>query len=188
MDFKNDIIILKDTHIPSWDSIFMEMAVVFSRKSKDPNTQVGAIVTLDNRIKACGYNGFPPKCEDKEDNMFNWDRENKDPLKTKYPFVSHAERNALDFVDCSVEGGTIYTTLFPCHECATTIINKGIKRVVYLEDTYKDTWQIIASKEKLNEAGVKYEFHSIRMAICISNDKLDSDMVEKIKDFINKRN
>ena len=123
----------------SWDDFFMGVALLASKRSKDPNTQVGAcVVSKDNRILSVGYNGTP---NGYEDTCFPWDREG-DPLETKYLYVVHAERNAiLNYRGSNkdLEGAKLYVALFPCNECAKEIIQVGIKEVYYLEDKYKDT-------------------------------------------------
>ena len=76
----------------SWDEFFMGVAKLAARRSKDPNTQVGAcIVSKNNRILSVGYNGTP---NGYDDHYFPWDREG-DALETKYLYVVHAERNAI---------------------------------------------------------------------------------------------
>ena len=142
----------------SWDENFMLHAVVASSRSKDPNSQVGAcIVGSNNRILSLGYNGAPNNWDD--DN-FPWDRNNEDPKLNKYPYVIHAEMNALlnykgDNKD--LEGSTVYVTLFPCHECAKCLAQAGIKRVVYLSDKYLGTDDNTMSKTCLEYCGVTYE-------------------------------
>ncbi|MBR2705932.1 MAG: dCMP deaminase family protein [Mogibacterium sp.] len=135
----------------SWDEYFMGVALLASRRSKDPNTQVGAcIVDENNVILTTGYNGFPVGCSDDE---FPWDREGEN---TKYPYVVHAELNAiLNASGKSLKGARIYVDLFPCNECAKAIIQSGIKEVVYLSDKYADTPGVRASKLMLSTAGVK---------------------------------
>ena len=114
----------------SWDDYFMGVAMLAAKRSKDPNTQVGAcIVSPDQIILSTGYNGFPIGCSDDE---YPWEREGE---QTKYPFVVHAELNAiLNTRGKSLEGAKIYVALFPCNECAKAIIQCGIKEVVYLSD------------------------------------------------------
>ena len=135
----------------TWDEYFMGVALLASKRSKDPNTQVGAcIVDENNVILTTGYNGFPIGCSDDE---FPWDREGE---VTKYPFVVHAELNAiLNASGKSLKGARIYVDLFPCNECAKAIIQSGIKEVVYLSDKYADTPGVKASKLMLTTAGVK---------------------------------
>ena len=140
----------------SWDEYFMGIAVLSAMRSKDPNTQVGAcIVSKINRILSIGYNGTPNGYEDK---YFPWDR-NGEFLNTKYPFVCHAEMNAIsnfkgDKKD--LEDAKLYVTLFPCNECAKLVVQNGIKEIVYLSDKYKETDGTKASKIMFDACGVKY--------------------------------
>ena len=136
----------------SWEEYFMGVALLAAKRSKDPNTQVGAcIVSKDNIILSIGYNGFPCGCSD---DQFPWEREGED---TKYPYVVHAELNAiLNANGRDLRGARLYVALFPCNECAKAIIQSGIKEVVYLSDKYADTPSTKASKRMLDSAGVKY--------------------------------
>ena len=136
----------------SWDEYFMGVAMLAARRSKDPNTQVGAcIVSPDNIIVSTGYNGMPKGCSDDE---FPWEREGED---TKYPYVVHAELNAvLNANGRNLRGCSLYVALFPCNECTKAIIQSGIKEVFYLSDKYADTMGNIASKRMLMAAGVKF--------------------------------
>ena len=136
----------------SWDEYFMGVAMLAARRSKDPNTQVGAcIVSPDNIIVSTGYNGMPKGCSDDE---FPWEREGQD---TKYPYVVHAELNAiLNANGRDLRGCTLYVALFPCNECTKAIIQSGIREVFYLSDKYADTMGNIASKRMLMAAGVKF--------------------------------
>ncbi len=134
----------------SWDEYFMGVALLAAKRSKDPSTQVGAcIVSEDNIILSTGYNGFPAGCSDDE---YPWER---DGAETKYPFVVHAELNAiLNAGGRSLRGARIYVALFPCNECAKAIIQSGIREVIYLSDKYANTDSTIASKRMLTSAGV----------------------------------
>lgn len=135
----------------SWDEYFMGVALLAAKRSKDPNTQVGAcIVNKNKRILSTGYNGFPYGCSD---DLFPWEREGDD---TKYKYVVHAELNAiLNAGGKNLEGSRLYVDLFPCNECAKAIIQTGIAEVVYLYDKYADQEDTIASKKMLNSAGVR---------------------------------
>ena len=143
---------MKRTDYISWDEYFMGVAMLAARRSKDPNTQVGAcIVSDENIIISTGYNGMPKGCSDDE---FPWDREGE---QTKYPYVVHAELNAiLNANGRDLRGSKLYVALFPCNECAKAIIQSGVREVVYLSDKYKDTMGNFASKKMLDAAGVKY--------------------------------
>src|SRR5699024_52317 len=123
-------------------------------RSKDPNTQVGAcIVNDDNRIVSVGYNGFPRGCSDED---FPWERKADNQTDTKYPFVCHAELNALIYSNgLGVKDSRSYVALFPCNECAKAIIQAGIKEIIYISDKYYDTDNNRASRRMLDAAGVK---------------------------------
>lgn len=137
----------------SWDEYFMAVAVLSAKRSKDPNTQVGAcIVSPENKIVGTGYNGFPIGCSD---DVLPWAREGN-PLDTKYLYVCHAELNAILNSTRHLNGCRIYVALFPCNECAKAIIQSGIKTVIYKDDKYADSDGVKASKKMFDEAGVEY--------------------------------
>ncbi len=137
----------------SWDEYFMGVALLAAKRSKDPNTQVGACIVDDQkRILTTGYNGFPKGCSDDD---FPWNRD-ESVGETKYQFVVHAELNAiLNARGKNLAESVLYVGLFPCNECAKAIIQAGIKEVVYLSDKYANTPSTLASKRMLNAAGVK---------------------------------
>ncbi len=151
----------------TWDEYFIAIAKLTAMRSKDPSTQVGAcIVSEDNRILSVGYNGAPNGFDD--DN-FPWDRQGEN-LETKYPYVCHAEMNAVlnyrgtrkDF-----ENARIYVDLFPCNECAKIIIQSGIKKVIYLSNKYKDSENNIASRRLFDSCGVEYHQLDLEKQITI---------------------
>lgn len=136
----------------SWDEYFMGVAELSAMRSKDPHTQVGCcIVSEDHKILSMGYNGFPRGCSDDE---FPWKREGP-PLENKYFYTTHSELNAiLNYRGGSLEGASLYVTLFPCNECAKAIIQAGIREIVYDSDKYENEPSTIASKRMLKAAGV----------------------------------
>ena len=138
----------------SWDDYFMAISFLSAMRSKDPNTQVGACIVDSNKcIIGIGYNGFPRGCSDE---TLPWAREGDNELHKKYPYVVHAEVNAiLNKCSANVRGATIYVALFPCNECSKVIIQSGIKEVVYLKDTYHDTDACRASRIMFRMSGVK---------------------------------
>ena len=161
---------MKRTDYINWDEYFMGIAMLAARRSKDPNTQVGAcIVSGDNIIISTGYNGMPKGCSDDE---FPWDRKGENEAATKYPYVVHAELNAiLNASGRDLRGSRIYVALFPCNECAKAIIQSGIKEVMYLSDKYNDTMLNLVSKRMLDAAGVKYT-------------RMRTDLKELVLDFV----
>jgi dCMP deaminase len=136
----------------SWDQCFMKIAYVIAQRSKDPSTQAGSVIVTDkNIVIGLGYNGWPrnTKLDD-----FPWEREGGF-IETKYAYMVHAEENAVYNANASTENSTLYCTLFPCNECAKTIIQNGIKEVVYAEDKYHDVPAWVVSRRLLEAAGVK---------------------------------
>ena len=130
----------------------MGIAILAAKRSKDPNTQVGAcIVSPDNIIISTGYNGMPKGCSD---DLYPWEREG---AQTKYPYVVHAELNAiLNANGRDLRGSRLYVALFPCNECAKAIIQSGVREVLYLSDKYANSAATLASKRMLTSAGVRF--------------------------------
>ena len=157
MELKEDILGNKRKNYLTWDEFFIGVASLAAKRSKDPNTQVGAcIVDKENRILSIGYNGTPNGFSD---DKFPWDREGEKKIETKYPYVCHAELNAIlnyrgsrkDLVDSK-----IYVDLFPCNECAKAIVQSGIKEVIYKSDKYNGTEENDAAKYIFNKCGISY--------------------------------
>ena len=137
----------------TWDQYFMGVAKLSALRSKDPSTQVGAcIVNSDLRIVGIGYNGMPSGAKDDE---FPWGNMGE-YLDTKYPYVVHAEANAILNATQSLKGSSIFVTLFPCNECTKLIIQSGIKEIVYESDKYEHTKEHQAAVKMLKAAGVSY--------------------------------
>ena len=149
----------------SWNEYFMGVAMLSAQRSKDPNSQVGCCIVSDkHKILSMGYNGFPNGISDDE---FPWDR-NGDQLDTKYLYVCHSELNAILNTNSDLKNSTLYVTMFPCNECTKAIIQKGVKRIVYLEDKYPDSPSTIASKRMLNKVGIiveKYEINGKKIVL-----------------------
>lgn len=110
-----------------WDIRFLELAKHISGWSKDPSTKVGCVVVGEDReIRSTGFNGFPRGISDDNDRLT--DREKK------YPLICHAEENAIMHaarIGVSLKGSTAYVTWPPCSRCARSLIQAGIKEVVY---------------------------------------------------------
>jgi dCMP deaminase len=110
----------------NWDNKFIELSNLVASWSKDTNTKVGAvIVDEDNIVLSMGYNGFPRGCDDSIECRYE--------KPHKYLYTEHAERNALYHAarhGVSLNGCSIYVTMFCCSDCARGIIQSGIKRVV----------------------------------------------------------
>ena len=142
---------MKKADYLSWDEYFMGIAYLSAMRSKDPSTQVGAcIIEEDKKIIGIGYNGFPIGSNDDE---MPWNKEGEF-LDTKYPYVVHAELNAILNSIKSLKNCTIYVTHFPCNECAKAIVQSGIKKVIYFSDKHKDKDSTKASRRILENAGL----------------------------------
>lgn len=137
----------------NWNEFFLGMAEYVSKKSKDPSTKVGCVIT-DSRHRAVsvGYNGFPKGIEDN-------DRLNDRELK--YKMIIHAEQNAMLFAERSLEGCYLYVWPFqPCSNCASLIIQAGIKKVFTVPNTtgrWEENFEL--ARRNFWDAGV--EFHLI---------------------------
>jgi len=106
-----------------WDQRHLEHARLVASYSKDPSTKVGAVLVGEHHtIISVGYNGFPIGFPDRDEYYAN--RE----LKLRY--ICHAERNCLDLARCECRNSCLYCTLPPCSECAKSIVQKQIRRVV----------------------------------------------------------
>lgn len=128
----------------SWDDTFMVIAETIAKRSKDPNTKVGAvIVDKSNRVISLGYNGLVSGMNFSHIKM-----------EDKNQYMIHAEANALLQVDnrMRLEGATVYVTLSPCQDCAQALAQTGIKRVVY-----KQYRKYPASERIFEVKGIKFE-------------------------------
>jgi len=132
-----------------WDEWFVGMAKYVSTASKDPSTQVGAvIVDRKNRVISTGYNGFPRGVDDLPERLTTRD--------VKYTMIVHAEINAILFATQPLDGATLYLWPFlSCSHCSSIIINTGIKKVV-APFNYNERWagSIKLSQALYHEAGV----------------------------------
>ena len=116
-----------------WDKRFLRLSKEISKWSKDPSKQVGCILTKNKRILSTGYNGFPMNYED--------DFEKLKEREKKYPIIIHAEINAIitsALHGVRTDGSTAYLTMHPCSNCASALVNAGVKNIVciYDEDAY----------------------------------------------------
>ncbi|XP_034385243.1 deoxycytidylate deaminase isoform X3 [Cyclopterus lumpus] len=155
----------------------MAVAFLSAQRSKDPSSQVGAcIVNQENKIVGIGYNGMPNGCDD---DQLPWSRSADNRLDTKYPYVCHAELNAImNKNSADVKGCTMYVALFPCNECAKLIIQAGIKDVVFHSDKYHKSPETEASRRLLTMAGIGYrQFKPKRTEIVIDFNSINPGML-----------
>lgn len=136
--------------VSKWAKRFFQMAELVGSWSKDPSTQVGAVITKKNRIVSVGFNGYPHGVSDSADT---------DEREMKYLKTLHAEENAILFAKGDLEGSEIWVTHFPCPNCAAKIIQTGIDRVncpAQTED-FLSRWgeKIAISEEMFGQAKVE---------------------------------
>ncbi len=147
----------------SWNDYFMGIAKLSAMRSKDPSTQVGAcIVDRNNKIVSMGYNGMPYGTDDK---TANWGRVG-DWKDTKYPYVCHAELNAILNSPRSVRDCRIFVTHHPCNECAKAIVQSGITEVIYYDSKIgkeSEVAKIILENAKVKLVKYTTELDSVRI-------------------------
>ncbi len=131
------------------DLRYLRMARIWAENSYCKRRQVGALIVKDKMIISDGYNGTPSGfdnvCEDADGHTF--------------PYVLHAEANAITKVACSnnsSKGATLYVTAAPCIECAKLIIQAGITRVVFSE-----LYRLADGLELLKQANVECIFMEV---------------------------
>jgi dCMP deaminase len=130
-----------------WADRFLALAEHIAEWSYDPSTKVGAvIVDKKHRVLSMGYNGFPRGVRDLSRRYAD--------KETKHLYVCHAERNALDNAPMSVEGCTMYVALLPCNECAKSIIQNGISKVITYKPDREDKFNWDVTRTMFREAGV----------------------------------
>ena len=137
----------------------MRMAHIISQRSKDPSTQVGSVIaTVENVVVGIGYNGFPRGVDH---DTFPWERVGA-LHETKYAYICHAEENAIYNANNSTKGCKLYSTLFPCNECAKAIIQNGISHIIYEHDYYHDEPQCIAARKMFEAANIECRQYSVQ--------------------------
>lgn len=125
----------KPLNRPTWDCYFLDIAECVSKRSHDGETQVGVVIVDENRrILATGYNGFPPGCDDMKLPNLRPD---------KYPFMVHAETNAIASSRQDLRNSTLYVTWSPCRDCAKAIITSGVRSVVYRQEYRNEDFDFV---------------------------------------------
>ena len=140
-----------------WDTRFLGLAAHISAWSKDPSSQVGAVITEGNRIISLGYNGFAAGVEDKPERLSN--------RQCKLNLTIHAEENAMIFAKRGLTDCTVYVTHPPCPRCASKLIQEEVARVVYIapSEDFLSRWadDLQLSLEMYQEAGVAVTFYEL---------------------------
>lgn len=138
-----------------WDARFLEMAVVVSKWSKDPSTKVGAVIAKGKFVVSLGFNGHPAGVVDSAERL--------EVREVKYRTIIHAEINAILSAGKPLEGCTLYVWPFmPCSQCASIIIQSGIRRVVTVpSDSERWAESFRYTEELFREAGVELVMRSV---------------------------
>ncbi len=140
-----------------WDTRFLGLAGHASSWSKDPSSQVGAVISDGNRIVSLGYNGFAAGVEDSEARLTN--------RACKLNLTIHAEENAMIFAKRDLSGCTVYVTHPPCPRCASKLIQEEFSRVVAISpsDDFLSRWgdDLELSKQMYEEAGIEFVTYAL---------------------------
>lgn len=148
---------MKKEKYMSWDCYFMAVAILSSFRSKDKKTQNGAcIVNAHKRIVGVGYNGLPRGLSDELPHVWE-DEDDKNIYCSKHTYVIHAEQNAIhNRISQNLEDATLYVTQFPCKECTKSIVQVGIKKVVYLRKKLNHEEENKAAELMFRSAEIEY--------------------------------
>ena len=131
-----------------WDERFMEMARLVSSWSKDPSSQVDAVIARGKFVVSVGFNGLPQGIADTAERLEN--------REIKYPIILHAEVNAILSARQDVRGCSLYVTPYmPCPQCASMIVQSGIQRIVYTASDHERWGKPALSETLFSEAGVE---------------------------------
>jgi len=147
-----------DYQPPSWDVWFMKQVYLVAEKSKDPSTKFGSVIVKDNHIISSGFNGFPIGVRDLPERYNN--------RELKYKFVAHSEANAVLSAarfGIATYGTTLFTQAIPCHDCAKSVIQGGIRKIVVhskwpamTHSSWKESMEI--SGIMLTESGIEIRY------------------------------
>ncbi|HET8685601.1 MAG TPA: deaminase [Methanosarcina sp.] len=131
-----------------WDRRYLDLAQHVSTWSRDPSTKCGAVITKNNRVVSIGFNGIPTGLDDEK---------YLHPRETKIACVLHSEVNAILTSNVPLADSTLYVNGAPCSNCAATMIQVGIKRVVMppVDFEFAKRWNWHLSEQMFNDASVE---------------------------------
>jgi dCMP deaminase len=137
-----------------WDQRFLRLAQHVADWSKDPSTQVGAVITRGKRIVSLGFNGLPQDVDDRTDRLHD--------RSVKYEMVVHAEVNAILFAAAPLRYCTLYVwPMPPCSRCAAVIIQAGINRIVSLNPEERWAESCKLGIEMFHEANIEVDLWEV---------------------------
>lgn len=162
-----------ETHTPErrtnrkWDTRFLSLAAHISGWSKDPSSQVGAVITDGNRIVSLGYNGFAAGVHDTAERLVD--------RNTKLNLTIHAEENAMIFAKRDISGCTVYVTHPPCPRCASKLIQDEIRRIVFIapSEDFLSRWadDLKLSYQMYQEANIEVSSYELE-EISVENSQI----------------
>lgn len=146
-----------------WHEFFFRQVYLVASKSKDKSTKIGTVIVNDKNVVAQGYNGICRRVND--------DIDERHERPAKYSWFEHSERNAIFAAarnGISTNNLTLYTSGFPCTDCARAIIQAGIT-TVYLHEGWRrmqeaenhTKWldSMKLSRIMFEESGVRVEYY-----------------------------
>lgn len=169
--------------VPDRDAKYMGLAWFYASFSKDPNTQVGAVIVDEyNYPLGSGYNG-PPRLV--PDDSFSWERPGSPEDFSKYDVVVHAEINAIDH-SCTKDltNATLYVTALPCPHCMLEIARKEMGRVVYFDLKRNDPGSMFHQTQKWAARSMKIaEMAQIKVEKFTGNVAWMPDWILRLKEL-----
>lgn len=149
---------MNNPHLTKWDRRFLKIAEEIRTWSKDPGTKVGCVLVQERRMIASGYNGFPSTLSDSLELYENRDY--------KLAVTVHAEANAIMNAaknGAKTESCTAYVTFPPCSQCAASLIQAGVSKVVCpnpakAPERWRASFKL--ANEMLYESGVELLYYS----------------------------
>lgn len=144
------------------------MAWTIKELSCDGQTKHGCVITdSNNRPLGWGYNSFPRKCDN--DRLPNL-------RPDKYPWMVHAEENAVSNCTRKPIGGIAYVTGFSCFTCIRHLWQNGVTTIYQLDrhsDITKDP-----ELERLKEELLSHVGRESTYGIMNQDDYLEIRVVE----------
>lgn len=142
------------------DAAFLSFAAEVAAGSPDTSKKVGCVITdrAGHKLLVAGFNDFADRCLRKRSRL---------ERPEKYDWLEHAERKALNRAareGIAVGGATAYVTYFPCSDCARSLADSGISRVVSpmpdcTHPRWGDSWRIAINI--FQESGVQMAFMEV---------------------------
>lgn len=167
-----------DLYIYSWDEFYLKLCYLIARKSKDFSTKIGSVlIKEDKSVISVGFNGLPINCKENKE---------KNERPEKYYHYSHSEINSILLAarnGIQTKDSILFTLSQPCADCARSIIQSGVKMVIYHKQhqdifvSENEKWLESSKRSEimLKEAGVRLEYKNKELGEkCLINGKIFS--------------